>query len=49
MFQVTREFLTGNLAGLTYTETTSVKWKVGQVVRKSVSGGSYRIISVVTL
>lgn len=47
MYQVTRLFIGGLLDGLTHTETTTVKWKVGQVVRKSIDGQPYRIVSVI--
>jgi hypothetical protein len=45
-YEVTREFIGGTLKGLTHTEITPVKFRVGQVVRKPVAGSPYKIISV---
>jgi hypothetical protein len=46
MFKVTKTFLTGPLAGMTITETTSVMFEAGKVYRQCAGGGSYRVRSV---
>ncbi len=45
-YKVTRLFIGGILKGLTYTETTSVKFTVGFVCRKPIGGSPYKIIAV---
>jgi hypothetical protein len=45
MFQVSKFFLDGPLKGLTITERTSVRFKVGQVY----GGGRYRVVAVLEL
>lgn len=45
-YTVTRTFTAGTLKGLTYTEVTSVEWKVGQRVDKPVGGSPYVITDV---
>jgi hypothetical protein len=42
---VTRLFTSGNLAGLTHTEVTTIARVVGSVVQKPIGGSSYRIVS----
>ena len=48
-YTVTREFIAGNLKGLTYTENTSVKFNVGFICSKPIGGSAYKIIKVVTV
>jgi hypothetical protein len=45
-YEVTRQFIGGTLQGLTHTEITPVRWKVGQVVRAPIGGSPYKIVSV---
>jgi len=45
MYEITRLFTSGALAGLTYTETTSVYMPVGFECKKPIGGSSYRIVS----
>ncbi len=46
MYQVTKHHTGGILKGLDTTETTSVAWKVGQVVKRAIGGGSYKVVKV---
>lgn len=45
MYKVTRLFLTGNLKGLTFTESTSVAMEVGKVYKPSGKQSSFKIIA----
>jgi len=44
-YEVTKKFIGGILKGLTYTETTSVKFEVGFICKNSYGGSPYKIIS----
>ena len=46
MFKVTREFIGGNLSGLTYTSVQVTSAPVGTVIANPVGGSPYRITSV---
>lgn len=46
-YKVSRLFLSGDLAGLTHTEITSVRFDVGWTCEKPIGGGSYRITACV--
>lgn len=48
-FRVTKLFISGFLAGLTYTFTDSRPWTVGWVCEKPIGGSPYRIIECVEL
>jgi hypothetical protein len=45
-YEVTKTFTSGLLAGLTITETTTVKFVVGFECKKPVGGSPYRITAV---
>lgn len=45
MYEVTRKFTSGILRGLTHTEVTSVKFRVGWECKKPIGESSYKIIS----
>ena len=45
-FRVTKKFTAGILAGLTYTEVTPVKFKVGFECLKPVGGSPYVIVAM---
>jgi len=44
-YEITKLFTKGILKGLTYTEITSVKFEVGEVIKNSIGGSDYKIIS----
>lgn len=46
MFKVTRMFLTGNLKGLTFTESTSVAMEVGKVYKPSGNNPATKLFPV---
>ena len=46
MYLVTRRFIGGLLEGLSYTEKTSVEFKVGFVCLNPVGGSPYVIVSI---
>lgn len=48
-YRVTRLFTGGLLAGLTYTEVTTVEFAVGFTCERPVGGSPYRIIAVEVL
>lgn len=48
-FKVTQLFTSGLLAGLTYTWTTTIEYKVGWECLKPCGGDPYKIIEVVEL
>lgn len=48
-YNVTRKFIAGTLAGLTYTAVTTVKFTVGFECRKPAGGSPYVITAVVAL
>ena len=48
-YQITKLFIGGILAGLYYTEITTVAFREGQVVDHPVGGSPYRIVMVVPL
>lgn len=47
LYKVTRKFIGGTLKGLTHSEVTPVKFKVGQVVKKPIGGSPYKITAVI--
>lgn len=49
MYLVTRKFTGGTLAGITYTEVSSVYFEVGLEIRKTLGGSPYIITQVVAL
>jgi len=46
MYRVTRLFVSGLLKGLTYTETTSVKFVVGKRYKGLLGTSDFKIVSV---
>lgn len=46
MFQVEKKFTGGLLKGMVLSEQTSVKWEVGQEVKKPIGGSPYVIIAI---
>lgn len=45
-WKIVKLFIGGILEGLTYEEVTTVKFELGEEVKKPVAGSPYRIISV---
>lgn len=45
MYKITRLFMSGNLKGLTFTETTNVAMEVGKVYKPSGKQSSFKIIA----
>lgn len=45
IYRVTKLFTAGPLKGLQVTETTSVAFKVGQVIRACVGSSRYRVLA----
>ncbi len=43
MYRVTRKFIGGILNGLTFTDTTSVKYEVGYICLSPFGGSAYEI------
>lgn len=49
LYRVTRRFTSGNLAGLTYTETTPVPMEVGREYEPCAGSSAYVILECVAL
>lgn len=49
LYRVTRRFISGNLAGLTFTETTPVSMEVGRTYTPCAGSSAYIITECVAL